>query len=124
MFVENVGQFDPAVAFAVQGPDGALWLTDEAIWVSVSEKTAPDALGDPADVAPESGRAVALRLTLTGADFTHPEPADRLATSVNYFTGSDPQAWRTNVPAWGTVRYRNAYPGYDLEVTGAASGWR
>ncbi len=32
----------------------------------------------------------------------------------NYFMGSDPRKWRTNVPQYGQVRYRGIYPGVDL----------
>jgi len=32
---------------------------------------------------------------------------------VNYLTGARSQ-WRTNIPTYGQVRYRNLYPGIDL----------
>jgi len=33
---------------------------------------------------------------------------------VNYFFGNNPANWRTNVPTYGAVRYKNVYPGIDL----------
>ncbi|MEW6747294.1 MAG: hypothetical protein AB1486_31575 [Planctomycetota bacterium] len=34
----------------------------------------------------------------------------------NYFLGSDPSWWRTNVPAYASIRYRELYPGVDMVV--------
>jgi hypothetical protein len=43
---------------------------------------------------------------------------DPLPTKVNYFIGSDPHNWRRNVPTYSRIRYRNVYPGIDLEYYG------
>ncbi len=37
---------------------------------------------------------------------------------VNSFAGRDPRRWRTNVPAYDRVRYRDVYPGIDLVYYG------
>ena len=117
--IENVGQFDPQVAFAVTGPSGGLWLTRDSLWVSVAE---PDGTLPGAD--PAKRRTVTLRLTLPEADLSRPEPLRRSSVSVNHFLGGDPTAWRANVPAWDAVVYRGAYPGLDLEVSrSGSSGW-
>jgi len=101
--IENVGQFDPQVAFAVTGPSGGLWLTRDSLWVSVAE---PDGTLPGAD--PAKRRTVTLRLTLPEADLSRPEPLRRSSVSVNHFLGGDPTAWRANVPAWDAVVYRGA----------------
>ena len=36
----------------------------------------------------------------------------------NYFRGRDPAQWRTNVPTYGRVRYRQVYAGIDLVYYG------
>ena len=68
---------------------------------------------------------VNLRLSFPGAS-PHPrlEPFDRLETHVSYFIGADPEKWRADVPVWGGVRYRNLYPGLDLEITGENGQWQ
>jgi hypothetical protein len=47
---------------------------------------------------------------------------DELPGKVNYFIGNDPQRWRTNLPTYSQVRYRNVYPGIDLVYYGNQSG--
>jgi hypothetical protein len=39
---------------------------------------------------------------------------DELQGKVNYFVGNDPKQWRTNIPTYAKVRYRDVYPGVDL----------
>ncbi|WP_322493632.1 hypothetical protein [Chloroflexus sp.] len=51
------------------------------------------------------------------------EPFGQLSTSVNYFIGNDPANWQTNVPVYHGVRYRELYPGIDLEISGAGGKW-
>ncbi|MGC8880344.1 MAG: SBBP repeat-containing protein [Anaerolineae bacterium] len=105
-FVENVGQFPMGVRFQLLGGKHTFWLTEDAIWMTLTESSETTT----------SHRAAALKLTFQGAN-PHPrlEGIERLATSANYFYGDDPAAWHTNVPVWGGVRYANLYPGIDLE---------
>src|SRR2546426_8760694 len=37
-----------------------------------------------------------------------------LPGKANYFIGNDPAKWRTNVPTYAKVQYRDLYPGIDL----------
>ncbi len=37
------------------------------------------------------------------------------ATKINYFSGSDPSQWHTNVPNFGRVEYQNVYSGINLD---------
>ncbi len=137
MFIENAGQWDGGARFQLWGgPAGTMWLTEDAIWVTVLEarETAgetsrqadkgPDpapALGWPSedgeDLAPRRG--VNIKLSFVGAN---PQPRmetfHRLDTTVSYFLGNDPEQWRPDVPVWGGVRYVDLYPGIDLEFAG------
>jgi hypothetical protein len=36
----------------------------------------------------------------------------------NYFIGNDPGKWRTNIPTYGAVVYKEAYPGIDVKFYG------
>jgi len=74
----------------------------------------PHALQQPQQVVQS-----VLRLHLAGAN-PHPQVVglDRLPGVSNYFIGRDPRHWRTNVPAYARVAYRNIYPGVDLVYYG------
>ena len=43
---------------------------------------------------------------------------DELPGKVNYFIGNDPRKWRTDVPTYAKVKYREVYPGVDLVYYG------
>ena len=47
---------------------------------------------------------------------------EELPGKSNYFIGNDPRKWRTNVPTYAKVKYRNIYPGVDLVYYGNQSG--
>jgi hypothetical protein len=61
----------------------------------------------------------AVRMKLVGAN---PSPEieglDRLPGISNYFIGNDPKKWRTNIPNYARVRYRDVYPSIDLVYYG------
>jgi hypothetical protein len=45
---------------------------------------------------------------------------DALPGRVNYFLGNDPAAWRTGIPTYARLTYRDLYPGVDLDYAGSA----
>jgi hypothetical protein len=94
-FEPNVGQADGRVRFTARTRDGALFLTDGA-----------------AVLRERAGGAV--RLEPAGARAARAEGLDALPGTTNYFRGSDPSRWRSNVPAFARVRYESVYPGVDL----------
>ena len=46
------------------------------------------------------------------------EGLEQLSTTSNYFSGSDPSDWRTNIPSFTRVRYAQVYPGIDMVYYG------
>ena len=126
MFIENVGQWDEHAKFQVWG-GSAMWLAEDAIWITVMEppeesrQMPPAGRFDPtSDLQPptsEPFNGVNIKLSFPGAN---PRPTietfDRLDTTISYFYGNDPDQWRPDVPVWGGVRYVDLWPGVDLEV--------
>lgn len=56
-----------------------------------------------------------LQLNLAGANSkTRIEGEGAQSGFSNYLVGNDPRKWRTHVPHFGEVRYRDVYPGIDL----------
>jgi uncharacterized repeat protein (TIGR01451 family) len=105
IFEANTGQMDPVVKFLSRGPGYTLFLTPTEAALAL--------IRSPADANPPKGTL--LRMKLVGA---HPQPPisglEELSGKVNYFIGSDPRQWRTNVPTYAKVKYESVYPGVDL----------
>jgi hypothetical protein len=124
-FIENVGQFDDRVDFQVRSGNMTLFLTNDALWISLTEPSSQtDAIAeadmhDSVDAGSEPCRQVNLKLSFVGANpHPHLEPFDRLDTRVSFFYGNNPTDWHAGVPVWGGVRYVDLYPGVNLEITG------
>jgi photosystem II stability/assembly factor-like uncharacterized protein len=121
-FEANQGQVDRRVKFFSRDSGHSLFLTSSEAVLSlhkpaahtpkqqISEKTTTVVSKGEAE-----NEATALRMKLIGA---HSNPRviglDELPGKNNYFSGSDPKKWRTNVPNFGRVQYRSVYPGIDL----------
>jgi hypothetical protein len=43
---------------------------------------------------------------------------EELPGRVNYFLGNNPKKWRTNIPTYAKVQYKDIYPGIDLVYYG------
>jgi hypothetical protein len=147
LFIENTGQWPDAARFQVWGGGQTLWLAGDAIWLTISAgdrgqesgvpqggfvlrergperfRAAPDARS--ASAVSRLQKAVNIKLSFPGAN-PRPvlEPFNHQETRVSYFLGSDPAKWRPDVPVWGGVRYRELYPGVNLEFTGADGQWQ
>jgi hypothetical protein len=96
VFEANRGQVDAQVKFLSRGPGFTLFIT-----------AAETILADR-----RTGERVRLRLV--GA---RPEPEvvglEPLPGRTHYFIGQNPLHWRTNVPTYARVAYREVYPGID-----------
>lgn len=109
-FVPNAGQLDPSVHFQAHGLLGSdLFFAPQEVILAL-----------PGNVADSSSShisqpPVALRLRFEGANPT-PElvGGERLPGIVNYFLGNNPDQWRTNLPTYKNLVYRDLYPGIDL----------
>src|SRR3989442_11717625 len=125
-FEANHGQTDRRAKFLSRGRGYSLFLTSNETVLSLSRPTTPTAQGrmDPAAMGQEVAEDKAitttvLRMRLVGAN---PAPdvsgLEELPGKSNYFIGNDPKKWRTNVPNYARVKYRDVYPGVDLVYYG------
>ncbi len=116
-FELNQGQTHHRVKFLARSDGYVLFLTaTEAVM----------ALDNPAahrkDQKEKPSRSI-VRMKLRGANpAPEIEGLDPLATRSNYFTGSDPTAWRTDIPNYARVRYAQVYPGIDMVYYGNQRG--
>ena len=132
-FEVNRGQADGSVQFLARGAGYTLFLTPGEAVLSLHTphvKTdklgglaTPNALRTPPSQRTATTPASTVRLQLIGAN-TKAEVAgiDPLPGKSNYFVGSDPAKWHTNVPTYAKVRYTSVYPGIDLLYYGNQEG--
>jgi uncharacterized protein (TIGR03437 family) len=94
-FEENRGQFDPAVRFLARGEGYSLFLDDAGAVFSLAGSPLP----------------ATLRMKFANANRSPSiQPLDQLPGKTNYFLG-DAGRWRTGVPNYARVAYRDLYPG-------------
>ncbi|HVA93782.1 MAG TPA: SBBP repeat-containing protein, partial [Candidatus Dormibacteraeota bacterium] len=124
-FEANQGQTNAQVKFLSRGSGYTLFLTPTDAVLSLVQPTRQKRAGLPAvpgqvpAAATKPMQASALRMRLAGAN-AHPQiqGLDELRGKSNYLLGNDPKKWRTNVPNYARVEYRNIYPGVNLVYYG------
>jgi uncharacterized repeat protein (TIGR01451 family) len=103
-FEPNHGQTDPAVRYLARSRGYTLFLTlDEARLALWAGEHAHDVVG--------------LRFLGASSGATV-EPRSPLPSRSHYLLGRDPAAWRTDVPHFAQVTYRDLYPGVSLTYYG------
>ncbi|MBN1888326.1 MAG: SBBP repeat-containing protein, partial [Thermoflexales bacterium] len=84
----------------------------------------PPAAVEAERAASDQAAALTLAPIVVRARFEGANPAPeitgihRLPGSINYFIGSDPGHWRTDLPTYAGIVYRELYPGIDLHYDG------
>ena len=128
-FEANQGQLDKRVKFSARGKGYNLFLTsNEAVYVIPEHQTKESRNSKlqsevPSVQEPRSSRAVAVWMKLAGANQNAQElGVDELAGKHNYFRGSDPSKWQSNVPLYQRARLNNVYQGVDMEWRGDDAG--
>ncbi|UCD94528.1 MAG: SBBP repeat-containing protein, partial [Candidatus Zixiibacteriota bacterium] len=124
-FTENTGQWNQDVLFRANAGNATMWLTAGGIHyqfvrrvldVPYEEQPLLRNLPDDETLKIE---CLTVRAERTGAN---PRPDvtgnELLGYRCNYFLDNDPAKWRTNVPNFGEVTYRDIYPGIDLKYYG------
>lgn len=126
-FEANQGQTDSQVKFLARGSGYTLFLTgDEAVlqlrnadFGMRNEKTADSSSSANSQSGIRNPQSSVLRMKLLGAN-PSPQAAglDELSGKSNYFIGSDPKQWRTDIPTYAKVKFAAVYPGVDVVYYG------
>ncbi len=128
-FEANQGQTDERVKFLSRGKGYTLFLTPGEAVLSLHRVRAGDSTAAEVKAnatVPETGKQrdeeyeeSVLRMRLVGGN-SSPDVVglNELPGKANYFIGSDPAKWHTNVPTYTRVRYKEVYPGVDLVYYG------
>ena len=120
-FETNRGQMDEGVRFLARARGYGLYLKRnraDLVLCQASGAAQPGFRRKPAALA-KSEVCDIVRMQLAGAGLkTEPAGEDQLPGTVNYFIGSDPARWQTNIPTYARVRYPGVYSGIDLVYYG------
>ena len=109
-FIKNEGQMDETVLFYEHGRGHTTAFTKEGVSLSLMK-------------AEEGKKGTSETVTLipVGASPFTIEALDRKEAKVHYFIGKDPKRWKTDIPTYGAVLYKNLYPGIDMKFYGSNS---
>lgn len=124
-FELNHGQTNDAVKFLARAGGYLLFLTPtEAVMALDNPAAHSSGKGNRdellrADENKSKKPRTVVRMKLEGAN---PAPTveglEELASRSNYFRGSDPAQWHTDIPSYARVRYGQVYPGIDMVYYG------
>jgi hypothetical protein len=104
-FIENQGRPDEKVAYYVQGKDKTLYFTPDGVTYALAGKD----------------RRWVVKQDFLGADRkVSPRGEEKLEGVVSYFNGT-PNEWRTGLPTYSRIVYRELWPGVDLAFSGTAN---
>jgi hypothetical protein len=125
-FEANQGQTNAKVRFLSRGSGYSLFLTDTEAVLALRkadkqdlQKTSDLLHGKAVESDSNKFKTDVVRMQLEGATKgLRVNGEDKLPGTANYFIGSDPQKWRSNVPTYSKVRYSGVYPGVDLVYYG------
>lgn len=101
-FELNRGQADHNVQYLSHGQGYTLALKRGQVLLALRSSTA-------------GSQPALLQIQLTGANANPAvEQLEPQTTRTNYFIGSDPAAWHTNIPSYGRIQYSGIYDGINL----------
>jgi hypothetical protein len=101
-FIPNAGQMGATIRYAVQTPELQA--------------------GFGADFAVFQVRSTRFEVRFGGANANvQPGGEELLEGRANFLTGDQASQWKTGLPIYGMIRYRNLYPGIDATYSGSGS---
>ena len=118
-FEANHGQTDARVSFLARGPGYTLFLipTEAVLALRPPPAASPPPAANQKRIAKPTPPV--LRLQFVGANSrAQVVGREELSGKSHYFLGNDPRKWRTNIPTYARVQYKDLYLGVDLLVYG------
>jgi len=116
-FELNQGQTDRSVRFLARGSGYSMFLTADGAVLALQNRGSAGVRTSAKDQAPPTTNAICMRFVGTNPS-TMIAGEEELPGKSNYFIGSDPRGWHTDVPTYAQVRYQDLYPGVDAVYYG------
>jgi hypothetical protein len=130
-FIPNRGQLDERVSYCVQGKDKAIYFSTEGVTFALTSID-PDNQGHRENLAHNvpvlsglqleqrttEGSRWAVKMDFLGANpDVKPIGTEESGAVISYFHGN-PGNWKTGLPAYARIVYRDLWPGIDLVYSG------
>jgi len=137
-FTENRGQWDDKALFKAEAGGATFWFCqDEVVYVFTRDTDeliedgmphgpdVPEGMPDRLNHPRYKKESMVLKAEFIGAN-AYPEiiGESRLSHNCNYFYGNDPSKWRTDVPNYSAITYKDIWPGIDLRYHGNSKGMK
>ncbi len=124
-FIRNDGQVDEEVKFYERGSGHNTYFTREGVCLELisaqeDDNTPPrEEDGVPSIPEVQEIRSETIKLALFGAN-KYPEIISKglQEGKVNFFIGNNPEKWKTNVPTYRSVLYKEMYKDIDVKYYG------
>jgi len=112
MFVENQGQWDNHVLYMTRKQGMRAWLQKDGITFQFEKRKTQD-----------HAQGVTMKMIFENAsEYVSLAGEENQPTKHNFFIGEDRSQWRSGVPSYAQVIYRELYDDVDLRVRETA-GW-
>jgi hypothetical protein len=106
VFVQNRGQFDKSIDYALQSSAANVLMTDQGpVFQIFTGSNSDGKVGEQ------------FFAQFDGSNVVRPTGSDKSGAQYNYYLG-DPSQWKTNVPGYEKVVYTNLYNGINLVAGG------
>ncbi|MBI4847180.1 MAG: SBBP repeat-containing protein [Nitrospirae bacterium] len=111
-FIRNDGQVDKSVSFYEKGKGHSTFFTSDGVYLALVN-------GGKSYDGPERADAGVVKLGFLNANRSPMISAEgEQEGKINFFTGGR-ENWRTDVPTYSTVVYKEVYKGIDLKFYGS-----
>lgn len=119
-FIQNDDQLDEKVKYYEIGSGHATYFTRDGIYLSLSRQK--ETLDTPAFPLEENAPEIQpelLKLSFLNANKNPKLVAEKIQkTRFNYFIGRNPERWKSDIPTYSSVNYKEIYKDIDLKVYG------
>ena len=117
--IENLGQWDERIQYSIPLNGGEIYLEDNRLTYALFHIPGHGHGHDEGHEEDSLLKGHAFHMNFPGAALRPATEASLMFPEYhNYFLGNDPAKWATGVPLYGTVAYRDLWPGVDFRVYG------
>ena len=118
-FIENRGQVNKEVAYYLKGRQGTIYFTHKGIVYDLISASPAPSKKQP---LPPERKRLSFTITPIGASKDHTLIAtERLPGKIHYLIGNDPTKWKTQIPIYKEIIYKDLYTGIDLKIYGTTN---